>query len=45
MAIGAITAGLLLSALLGFLLIRAIVVPLQPSIGYFGQLEQANTTT
>jgi len=40
MAITSITFGLLLSAFLGFMLIRAIVTPLQRAIGYFGKISE-----
>jgi methyl-accepting chemotaxis protein len=40
MAISAVVAGLSLSILFGYLLIRAIVVPLQRAVGYFGKISE-----
>ena len=42
LAIGMITFGVLLSALIGWLLIRAIVNPLNRTVGYFEQISKGN---
>ena len=41
-SIAIIVAGILLSIWIGFILIRAIVKPLQNAVGYFGQIAQGN---